>query len=122
MEKAEQAVESAEGLMTGNDFNGAANRAYYAMYHAARAGLLSAGESGIGKHGTIIGRFSLVLVKNGPLSPELGRAINNAQRIRACSDYEPLSPDPDDVRAMVADAREFVAAVRGIIPPDQLGP
>ena len=56
------------------------------------------------------------------LSPALGRAINEAQRLRVIGDYSPGSPDPDAVRKMVAEAEAFVTAVRAIIPPDQLPP
>lgn len=92
------------------------------MFNAARAALLSVGESGTGTHGAVIGQFSLHLVKNGTLPPVFGRAINDAQLLRIASDYGLNSPDPGNVRSMVAKAEEFVAAVRRIIPPEQLPP
>ncbi|WP_366519031.1 HEPN domain-containing protein [Rhodoferax sp. OV413] len=39
MAKAQQALRSAQGLIELNDANGACNRAYYAMFDAARAAL-----------------------------------------------------------------------------------
>lgn len=43
MAKAERAAESAKLLLEAGDADGACNRAYYAMYDAARAALLAAG-------------------------------------------------------------------------------
>jgi uncharacterized protein (UPF0332 family) len=63
--KAEHAVASAERLFAEGDMEGAANRAYYGMFHAARAALLSAGESIAGKHGTIIGHSGCVSLRKG---------------------------------------------------------
>jgi uncharacterized protein (UPF0332 family) len=44
MAKAAQAVASARVLLETNDADGAANRAYYAMFDAAQAALLSSKE------------------------------------------------------------------------------
>ncbi|MDQ3558283.1 MAG: HEPN domain-containing protein [Pseudomonadota bacterium] len=122
LEKADHAAISAKILMDSGQLEGAANRAYYAMFNAARAALISVGESGAGTHGSIIGQFGMHLVKNGPMHPAFGRAINDAQLLRIASDYGPDSPKADAVRSTVAKAEEFVAAVRAIIPPAQLRP
>jgi uncharacterized protein (UPF0332 family) len=46
--------------------NGASSRAYYAMFHAARAALETRGiATGGQRHGTVIGRFGRTLVKDG---------------------------------------------------------
>ena len=120
MVKANDALSSARILLANNQGAGAANRAYYAMFEAARAALHSIGESGGKTHASVIGRFGARFVKDGPLSPELGRVINDAQRVRIESDYGLMPPDPEAVRSMVAQAEQFVAAVRSIIPPEQL--
>ncbi len=75
--------------------------------------LLSAGQSAEGKHGTIIARFGRHFCKDGPLSAELGRAINEAQRLRSKGDYGAETPAMADVEAYIAKAEEFVAAVKG---------
>jgi uncharacterized protein (UPF0332 family) len=67
--KAIQASASAQLLLNAGDFDGACNRAYYAMFDAARAALLASGakvEPGIAKtHSGLISAFSLHLVKTG---------------------------------------------------------
>jgi len=87
-------------------------------FHAPRAALLHAGERAIGSHGTIIGRFGDRFVKAGPLSSELGRAINQAQALRTEADYGPKQLDPALVREVVSQAGQFVTAVRTLIAPE----
>ena len=69
MIKADRACASARVLLDVGDVDGACNRAYYAMFDAARAALLASGapvEPDIGRtHGGLISAFSNHLVKNG---------------------------------------------------------
>ncbi len=115
LNKAKAALASAKRDLAAGDFDGAANRLYYAMFHAARAALLSIGQPAAGKHGTIIGQFGLHFCKNGPLSPELGRTLNEAQELRSEGDYQAKTPDPAVVADYVAKAETFVAAVTSFI-------
>jgi len=113
--KAQTALESAKRDFAADDYDGAANRLYYAMFHAARAALYGVGATAEGKHGTIIGQFGLRFCKDGPLPAELGRALNEAQELRAESDYGSSSPNAGDVFPYIATAEEFIAAVRGVL-------
>lgn len=67
MSKAVQAAASAKILLDTGDVDGACNRAYYAMFDAARAALLASGalaDLNIGRtHSGLISAFSLHLVK-----------------------------------------------------------
>jgi uncharacterized protein (UPF0332 family) len=113
--KADVALASAKRDLDAGDLDGAANRLYYAMFHAARAALLSIGEPAQGRHGTIIAQFGLHFCKDGPLPTELGRAINEAQELRVEGDYGAGTPNATEVAAYVARAEQFVAAVKGIV-------
>ena len=77
MAKADQACRSVRVLLGLNDADGACNRAYYAMFDAARAALLASGagaKGDIGKtHRGLINAFSEHLIKGGPISKEMGR-------------------------------------------------
>ncbi len=115
LRKADAALASARRDLDAGDLDGAANRLYYAMFHAARAALLSIGEPAQGRHGTIIAQFGLHFCKDGPLPTELGRAINEAQELRVESDYGAGTPDVTEVAAYVAKAEQFVAAIKGIV-------
>jgi uncharacterized protein (UPF0332 family) len=74
MAKADRACSSARTLLEFGNADGACNRAYYALFDAARAALLASGapvKPNIGKtHSGLINAFSEYLVKNGPIPRE----------------------------------------------------
>jgi uncharacterized protein (UPF0332 family) len=115
LKKADAALASAKRELAAGDLDGTANRLYYAMFHAARAALLSIGEAAQGRHATIIAQFGRRFCKDGPLPTELGRAINEAQELRLEGDYGAGTPDATEVAAYVAKAEQFVAAVKGVV-------
>lgn len=92
MAKAVQAATSAKVLLDAGDADGACNRAYYAMFDAARAALLASGaavEAEIARtHSGLITAFSLHLVKTGRVALELGKALNKAEELRLVADYK----------------------------------
>lgn len=114
--KADTACASARALLGLGDVDGAANRAYYAMFDAARAALLASAapvEPDIGRtHSGLIGAFGNYLVKNGPVSKNVGRLLNRAHEIRLIADYNGDSVESADAREMVEQAETFVAAMR----------
>ena len=75
MAKADTACSSARALLDLGDVDGAANRAYYAMFDAARAALLVSGAQvapDIGRtHSGLIGAFGKFLVRNGAVPKEV---------------------------------------------------
>ena len=79
MTKANRALASAHKLFQDNDSDGACNRAYYAMFDAARAALIASKAPvppEIAKtHSGLIAAFSLHLMKPGLFPVELGRAL-----------------------------------------------
>jgi uncharacterized protein (UPF0332 family) len=91
LDKAQRAAASAKLLLEAGDYEGACNRAYYAMFDAAKAALATIGapkEAQTARtHSGLISAFSLHLVKSGHLSVEIGRALNQMQDIRLVSDY-----------------------------------
>ena len=115
--KAKAALNSAKRDLAAQDYDGAANRLYYAMFHAARAALFSVGASAQGKHGTIMAQFGLRFCKNGPLPVEFGRALNEAAELRSEGDYGPTSLAASDVAAYVETAERF-AAVKELVSPE----
>lgn len=76
MDKASRAVASAKLLLESGDVDGACNRAYYAMFDAAKAALLWSGapvETSVARtHSGLISAFSLHLVKAGLIDVEFG--------------------------------------------------
>lgn len=116
MMKADRACASARALLELGDADGACNRAYYAMYDAARAALLASGapvRPDIGKtHSGLINAFSDHLIKNGPVSKEMGRLLKRAEEIRLVADYKGDSVEMRDAQEIVAQAESFIAAMR----------
>jgi len=115
MTKAHQALRSAQGLIELNDADGACNRAYYAMFDAARAALLvklGRTEADFAKtHRGLINAFSEHLVKDGTLSRDLGRSLKRAEEMRLLADYVGDSVESEDAATMVDDAKIFLVAI-----------
>lgn len=119
MAKAEKAAASSKVLLEIGDADGACNRAYYAMFDAARAALLATGHE-VGKtHKGVLNAFSEHLVKNGPMPKEMGRLLKLAETRRYVADYEGDPVEPDDAQEMVEEAEAFIATVRSDLIPNQ---
>ncbi|MFT3741857.1 MAG: HEPN domain-containing protein [Gammaproteobacteria bacterium] len=115
MAKAVQAAASAGVLLENNDADGACNRAYYAMYDAARAALLASGFD-IGKtHKGVLNAFSDRLIKNGPIPKEMGRLLKHAETFRYLADYEGDPVEMNDAQQLVEKARFFVATLQEML-------
>lgn len=117
------ACSSARALFDLGDVDGAANRVYHAMFDAARAALLTSGApvvSDIGRtHSGLIRAFSNFLVKNGPVSKEVGHFLSLAHEIRLVADYNGKSVEPADSKKMVEQAEIFVTAMRAEFMPEE---
>lgn len=113
LHKAREAARSARSLLDAADPDGAVNRAYYAMFHAARTALAEVDpELAKGKrHRTIIGRFARRMVKERGLDAELGKAFALAFELRIIADYRPESVDPAAARKVIQGMERFLQAV-----------
>lgn len=79
--KADRALASATLLLDAGDLDGTCNRAYYAMFDAARAALIALvglPREAARTHGSLIAAFGMNLVKPGVVSIELGKSLNRA--------------------------------------------
>jgi uncharacterized protein (UPF0332 family) len=119
--KAFQAASSAKVLLDTGDADGACNRAYYAMFDAARAALLASGAL-VGHevartHNGLISAFSLHLVKTGRVPIELGKAINKAEELRLIADYKGDPLEKDVAAWAVSQAQSFVEAMQSTFMP-----
>ena len=71
-------------------------------------------------HSGLIQAFSEHLIKNGPVSKDLGRLFKRAEEIRLVADYKGDSVELSDAREMVEQAETFVTAMRvGFMPDEQ---
>jgi uncharacterized protein (UPF0332 family) len=121
LRKASRAVASAELLFAAGDFEGACNRAYFAMFDAARAALVAVVgadvDEAVRTHNGLIAAFSLHLVKTGRVPAELGKALNGAEELRLIADYRGDAVGDREARRVAQQAREFVDAMRRIVEP-----
>ncbi len=118
MAKARTACTSARALLDRGDSDGACNRAYYAMFDAARAALLATRAEvvvNVGRtHSGVLTAFSQHLVKNGPVPREIGRLLKQAEEIRIVADYSGDSISSDDARRLVEAAETFVKTLAAL--------
>jgi uncharacterized protein (UPF0332 family) len=76
--KADRCLRSATLLIESGDPDSACNRAYYAIFNAARAALLAVGQDELAlakTHSGLMAAFGLHLVKTGHIPTELGRTF-----------------------------------------------
>lgn len=114
MRKSERALESARVELRHGDTDGAVNRAYYAMFNAARASLMSAGvaEGDLPRtHHGVIAAFGQHAVKTGRVEATLGRSFNEAEALRLKADYTGLEISRTAADDIVSRAEVFVRAI-----------
>ena len=80
-------LKSARILFEAEEYRGANNRAYYAIYHALNAVHAMKGK-GYKKHKDAVANFNKEYVKTGIFPREIGRKISEAVVIRHASDYD----------------------------------
>ncbi len=108
IEKAEKKVKVAEKLLNSGDYEDAISRAYYAVYHASQALLLSVGQRAE-THKGLVTLFSLLFVKTGKFKKDLGRYLANLKDDRESSDYEVFSYiDSETAEKGIKEAKEFL--------------
>lgn len=119
LEKADRAIGSAQLLLSAGDYEGACNRAYYAMFDAAKAALLFVqpdSDLSVAKtHNGLISAFGLHIVKSGLVDVSLGRVLNRGQTLRQIADYTGESLTSVDVEQMILDAKIFFMNIEQLV-------
>jgi uncharacterized protein (UPF0332 family) len=112
MQKAEKKLKVAKKLLKSHDYEDSVSRAYYAVYHAAQALLLTEGEKAE-THKGVVTLFGLLFVKTGKFSKNIGKYIANLKDDRESGDYEIFSyVDSESAKTAVSEAGEFLKAAR----------
>lgn len=121
--KADRALDSAWLLLADGDLEGACNRAYYAMFDAAQGALLlseaAADPAAIRTHSGLIGAFGKHLVKTGRIPADLGRTLNQVERMRLLADYTGEEIEPERARWVVDRAAAFLGAIKVAFASDE---
>ena len=116
MVKAQRALGSAKLLLDSGDVDGACNRAYYAMFDAARAALLvieAPVPAEVARtHNGLITAFSLHLVKPGLIAVEQGRSLNKVEDLRLIADYRDAPVSLENATWALQQAVDFLESIR----------
>ena len=115
LRKARETFEEIEILTAANHWSGAANRLYYAVFHAVSALLINDGYS-VNTHNGSHALFNLHYIKTGKLSIEYGRLYNQLQTMREESDYNCVyEVEPDELRQRIEPARQLIEKVEQMV-------
>jgi uncharacterized protein (UPF0332 family) len=113
--KAREALDGAQSEFANKRYDNAANRAYYACFHAAIAALLDAGVHPPGRqwgHDYVQAQFSGLLIHRRKLYPEqLGSVLSRNIDVRKEADYDAESVSEKDAKRAIEKAKRFVEAV-----------
>lgn len=112
VERADQALRAAETLHQAHLSYDAASRAYYSVFHYARALCFAIGEEPRSHHG-VAHLLSLRFVRAGLLPTEVSRLYAGLQRFREDADYNTsFVLDAAGTAQVIADARALVEHAR----------
>lgn len=107
IERGDEALKSAETLLTAGLCRDAMSRTYYAVLHYTRA-LLATKECFPRSHHGVVRLFSQHFIKTGIIAVETGRILARQQKFREESDYTVESRfSPEAIKAEIADAKHF---------------
>ena len=111
LNKADDALASAESELAAARHDFVVNRAYYACFYAASAILLAEGRKFV-KHTGVRGALHRDLIKAGRLDAQWGKAYDRAFDLRQGADYELSKVVREDAEELLDLARGFVAEMR----------
>lgn len=113
--QADETLKDAEMLLSHDRLRSAADRAYYAVYHAAQALLYSKGLKPK-THSGLQRMFDEHVVKTGLISEELGVTLADAFKLRQKSDYDVEAVITKElVDDIIKRARQFVSKIKGLL-------
>lgn len=119
LDRAQRALSSAQALLDLEDFDGACNRAFYAMFDASCAALDSVGATPAKTHRGLIAQFGAELVQTTILDRKLGRDLNWAEQVRLHADYTLQAVDRQTVEDLTLLAENFVSEIRRVLEQNQ---
>ncbi len=108
LDKAQDSIEAAEGLMNMGKAEFSAGRSYYAMFYTAEALLYENGLE-FKQHGQVIGAYGLHFAKTKILDPKYHRWLVDGFDTRVSGDYSvDTGIDNELVADMINQAKDFL--------------
>ena len=109
---AKEDLATAQLLVEAEQYRGANNRAYYAIYHAIDAVLAIEGKA-FKRHKDTLGYFNKNYVATNIFSRDLGRRVVKAEEIRHASDYDTFYPSDEFIRSSLARGEFYILEEQG---------
>lgn len=125
IDHARESLDTAFLVFEGGDYRSAANRSYYAIFHAVRA-LAALDHVEMRKHSGYISEFRKRYTKTGIFGKRLSDILTDAFEVRNESDYDDffviaradVSQQIDDARLFLSEIELYLAG-KGVIPTYQ---
>ncbi|MBR1478302.1 MAG: HEPN domain-containing protein [Lachnospiraceae bacterium] len=115
IDKAKRCIRTAEINLADGDYEGAANRSYYAMFHSVR-GLLALDGQEFKKHSAVIAYFRREYIKSGKFDVEMSDMLGDSFEARGSSDYDDFYViSKERVIQQIDNARNFVCRIEEYI-------
>lgn len=109
---ASECLSAAKNLLESENYKSAANRAYYAVFHAMRA-VLAYDEIDMKKHSGLIAQFRRLYIKTGIFNNRMSKIISEQFDIRTESDYDDFFIiSKEDVAAQIKNAEYFLENIK----------
>lgn len=113
--RANEALRAAKTLLNSGELKDAISRAYYAMFHAARAALHQKGITAKTHKGTQQ-MFDIHIVKKNLLSREYGEMFRETFNLRQKCDYEVYTePNRSETEEAITNAKEFIKKIEELL-------
>ena len=111
-EQAESCLKQAKLLISADEYKGAANRSYYAVFHTVRSVLALEGRD-FGKHTAVMSHFRKNYIKTKIFAAELSDILTELFQVRNESDYDDFYIiSKEDVERQLESAKFFMNEVR----------
>lgn len=115
LKRARETYDDIGCLISANRLNGAANRMYYAVFHAVCALLIHDGHQGITHKGSHA-LFSLHYIKTGILPREYGQLYSQLQTMREESDYNcAYDVEMDEIEQRLKPAKRLIEDIERLV-------
>ena len=112
LEQAEQCIRAARLLIENEDFKGAANRSYYAVFHCMRS-VLALEQVDFKKHSGVSSYFRNKYIKTRVFDSSLSDIIKESFEIRNDSDYDDFFViSKEDVEKQIENAELFYNTIK----------
>lgn len=110
--KGEEKLAAARSLLENGYFDDVISRAYYAVFHAASAVLLSENIT-VESHSALKAMFGLHFVTQGKIDKKYGRYLNELKDERENGDYDIFAGfEKEDAEKAIMEAAEFISEIK----------